>query len=286
MSSDADQPQQSAAQITRKSRSNFYFAFLFLPKVKRDALYSIYAFCRRSDDIADQARPAEERRRELAEWRAKVDACYSGQATEPALQSLALHVEQFGIPRSYLENLISGVEMDLDQTRYETFDDLYPYCYRVASIVGLICIEIFGYADPRSKEFAEYLGIALQLTNILRDVGLDADDGRIYLPLDDLRQFGVGEEDILSKRYGDDFARLAEFQADRAESFYRKAFEVLPAADRKSLLAAEIMAAIYHRLLERIRRRKYNVFEGKVSVPDSIKLFDASRLWLRSLFRS
>lgn len=285
MSREPRQPQQSAEQITKRSRSNFYFAFLFLPKAKRDALHSIYAFCRRSDDIADQALPADERRVQLAEWRAKVDACYSGQTSDPALQSLALHVEQFGIPKSYLDDLMAGVEMDLDRDRYETFEDLYRYCYRVASVVGLICIEIFGYEDPRAKKFAEYLGIALQLTNIIRDVGSDAEQGRIYLPLQDVREFGVSEGDILGRRYGPDFVRLAEFQAARAESFYQRAFASLPASDRKRLLPAEIMAAIYHRLLSRIRRGNYDVFSEKVSVPDWLKLVDASRLWLSSLFR-
>jgi phytoene synthase len=285
MSADSSNLEQTAKQITRKSRSNFYLALFALPKAKREALYSVYAFCRHTDDLADQNLSAEQRKQQLAEWRTCVKACLEGEASAPVLQSLALCVERFRIPKKYLEELIDGVEMDLSKTRYETFDDLYPYCYRVASVVGLICIEVFGYSNPKTKEFAEYLGVALQLTNILRYVGIDAAQDRIYLPQEDLRRFGVTEEDILRHRYTEAFARLAAFQADRAESFYRKAFDCLPPEDRKNMLAAEIIAGIYHRLLARIRERNYRVYEKKIRIPDWRKLLIAFRLWFRSLFR-
>jgi phytoene synthase len=277
--------QQSARQITRKSRSNFYFSFLFLPREKREALYSIYAFCRRSDDIADQNLSLTDRQQELERWRIQLAACYEGRADTPAMKSLGECVRRFQIPKSYLDDLIRGVEMDLTQNRYPTFDALYPYCFRVASTVGLICIEVFGYQNPNTRKYAEYLGVALQLTNILRDVGTDGAQDRIYIPLEDLQRFGLSEADILERRYTPAFIDLMAFQAERAESFYQKAAALLPPEDRRNMLPAEIMGAIYHRLLERIRRTNYPVFNETVSLPDWRKFLVAFRLWLQNLVR-
>ncbi|MBI2191326.1 MAG: presqualene diphosphate synthase HpnD [Planctomycetes bacterium] len=278
--------QQGAKRLTQKSRSNFYFSFLFLPKEKREAIYSVYAFCRHSDDLADQDIPAERRMEQLDAWRGHLDACYEGRADTPVLQALARTVERFHIPKVYFEELIRGVEMDLTRCRYRTFDELYPYCYRVASVVGLICIEIFGYRNPRSREFAEHLGVALQLTNILRDVGADGERDRIYLPQEDLERFGLSESDLLSRRYDEVFIRLMAYEADRAESYYGKAYEALPPEDRPNMLAAEIMGAIYHLLLERIRSKRFDVFHGKVSVSDWRKFLLAFRLWAGNGFRA
>src|SRR5438309_5601981 len=210
------------ARLTRKSRSNFYYAFLTLPRPRREALYAVYAFCRTVDDIADLggergAAPSAQRR-ELQRGRADVARCYEPGAVpdHPIALRLQTAVRAYTIPRAALEAIIDGVEMDLDRVAYETAADLYPYCYRVASAVGLCCIEIFGYSDPRAREYAVNLGIALQLTNILRDVQVDARAGRTYLPQADLRRFGVTAEDLRAGRYTPQFVQLMAFEAGRA----------------------------------------------------------------------
>jgi phytoene synthase len=265
--------------LTRKSRSNFYYAFLFLPRPQREALYAVYAFCRIVDDLVDLGADPELQRRQLAHWRREVARSFEGTPEEPVTARLAEAVRAFPIPRAALEEIINGVEMDLDRSRYETFGDLYPYCYRVAGAVGLCCIEIFGYADPRARDYAVNLGVALQLTNILRDLGPDAERGRIYLPQEDLRRFGVSEEDLAVRRYSPGFAGLMEFQARRARSFYRRAWEALPRADAPRLFAAETMGRIYFALLQAIEGRGYRVFDRPVAVPARRKLAIAVRCW-------
>ena len=204
-----------AARLTRKSRSNFYYAFLALPRRRRAALYAVYAFCRTVDDIADlggeRGSNGADQRRELERWRRDVALCYEpgGRPADPIASGLAQAVRAFAIPRDALLAIIDGVEMDLDQVRYETAEDLYPYCYRVASAVGLCCIEIFGYTDPRAREYAIKLGTALQITNIIRDVGADARAGRIYVPQEDLRKFGVTAEDLRAGQYTEEWVEGA-----------------------------------------------------------------------------
>src|SRR5499426_1416354 len=235
------------ARLTRRSRSNFYYAFLTLPRRRRDALYAVYAFCRTVDDIADLGaergvdRAAQ--RTELERWRRDVARCYEpgGRPEHPIAVGLARAVSEFAIPREALLAIIDGVEMDLDQVRYETAEELYPYCYRVASAVGLCCIEIFGYTDPRAREYAVNLGTALQLTNIMRDVGADARIGRVYLPQRDLKDFGVAEDDLAAGRHGEAFVRLMAHQAARARRFYTAARAAYPAGDARALVPAEIM---------------------------------------------
>ena len=279
-----------AARLTRKSRSNFYYAFLTLPRRRRDALYAVYAFCRTVDDIADLGdergvdRAAQ--RTELERWRRDVARCYEpdGRPEHPIAVGLARAVSEFAIPRDALLAIIDGVEMDLDQVRYETAEDLYPYCYRVASAVGLCCIEIFGYTDPRAREYAVNLGTALQLTNIMRDVGADARAGRVYLPREDLRKFGVTTDDLRAGRYTDEFVSLMRHQAARARQFYRAAHDAFPAADARSLVAAEIMGRIYRALLDEIEARGFRVFEERVTVPTGRKLAIALRCWASARF--
>jgi 15-cis-phytoene synthase len=274
-----------AARLTRKSRSNFYYAFLTLPRRRREALYAVYAFCRTVDDIADLGdergvdRAAQ--RTELERWRRDVARCYEpgGRPEHPIAAGLARAVSEFAIPREALLAIIDGVEMDLDQVRYETAEDLYPYCYRVASAVGLCCIEIFGYTDPRAREYAVNLGTALQLTNIMRDVGADARAGRVYVPQEDLRKFGVTTEDLRAGRYSDEFVSLMRHQAARARQFYRAARDAFPTADARSLVAAEIMGRIYRALLDEIEARGFRVFEERVTVPTGRKLAIALRCW-------
>jgi phytoene synthase len=278
----------SAAAITRRSRSNFYYAFLALPRPRREALYAVYAFCRTVDDIADEAGAAgpDAQRRELADWRAEVARCYEpGDAPRhPLARRLAVAVSGYAIPRTALEAIIEGVEMDLDRRTYETADDLYPYCYRVASAVGLACIAIFGYTDPRTRDYAVNLGIALQLTNIIRDVGADARAGRVYLPQDDLRTFGVTVEDLREGRLTDRFGKLMAHHADRARGFYHAAWAAFPAADARSLVAAEIMGRIYWALLGEIEARGFRVFGERVTVPARRKMAIALRCWAAARF--
>ena len=279
------------SRLTRQSRSNFYYAFLSLPKPKREALYAVYAFCRTVDDIADLAAERGEslasQRVRLAGWREDVARCYTpGVAPgHPIAGRLATAVRAFGIPRHALEAIVEGVEMDLDRVVYEKAEDLYPYCYRVASSVGLCCIEIFGYTDVRARDYAVNLGMALQLTNIIRDVGADARAGRVYLPQEDLRAFGVTTDDLRRGHYSDAFVRLMEHASGRARDFYRAARDAFPVADARSLVAAEIMGGIYFALLQEIEARRFRVFDARVALPARRKVAIAIRCWAAARFR-
>ena len=276
-----------SATLTRRSRSNFYYAFLTLPRARRDALYAVYAFCRTVDDVADLGRDPGAQRAELARWRADVARCFEpGPAPEhPIAGQLAAAVRTYPIPRAALEAIIDGCEMDLERLRFETAEDLYPYCYRVASAVGLCCIEIFGYTDPGTRDYAVKLGTALQLTNIVRDVGADARDGRVYLPQQDLRGFGVTEDDLVAGRYGERFVKLMEHQAARARQFYAAAAAAYPTADARSLIAAQIMGAIYRALLDEIEARRFAVLGERVTLPARRKVAIALRCWAAARLR-
>jgi phytoene synthase len=256
--------EQSRA-ITRKSASNLALAFVLLPKAKRDGMSALYAFCREVDDVADdESVPVAERRERLASWRADVRRACAGQAPEFGVnRELQPVIQQHGLPLEYFEALLQGVEMDLDIRRYENYEQLELYCYRVASVVGLLSIKIFGYQDPACRDYAVYLGKALQLTNILRDVRADAERGRVYLPLSELARFGVSPEEILRCEYSPRFVELAASVAGRARQFYRLARETLPAGDRRSMVAAELMGSVYWRLLRKLERRKFQVFGPK-----------------------
>jgi len=275
-------PTKFVSRLTRKSRSNFFYAFLCLPRPQREALYAVYAFCRIVDDAVDVGQDQPAKRKELDRWRGEIAQVFDGSPTHPAAQRLQAAVKLFPIPREALNEIIAGVEMDLDRSTYETFDDLYPYCYRVASAVGLCCIEIFGYSDVRAREYAVNLGVALQLTNIMRDVQPDALAGRVYLPQDDLDRFGVAAGDLAAGRYTPEFLRLMQHQAVRAHGYYERAWTALPRSDEHRLFAAEIMGRTYFALLETIERRRFRVFGGRVSVPTPRKLGIALRCWVRS----
>ena len=266
------------ARITRKSSSNFYYAFKLLPAERRHALYATYAFCRFVDDIADEQGVSEPAAK-LARWRDELEWVYHGHPTRPVSRALAASVRRFPIPKRHFEEIIDGVELDLTRKRYQTFAELRLYCYLVASAVGLICIEIFGYRNPMARAYAENLGLAFQLTNILRDVREDAQRGRIYLPLEDLERFGVTQDEVLSGRHSDRFERLMAFQAQRAQTFYKEAERVLPAEDRSSLLTAEAMRLIYSALLRRIVKSRYRVMEGKLGLSAPHKIFLVGRAW-------
>ncbi len=270
------------SSLTKKSRSNFYYAFLFLPRAQREAMYAVYAFCRIVDDVVDLGGNPEVQRRELARWRREIARCFEGAPDDPVAQRLAQVVKRFPIPRSALEAILDGVEMDLNYSRYETFEELYPYCHRVASAVGLCCIEIFGYSDPDSRQYAVNLGIALQLTNILRDVQPDAEGGRIYLPQEDLIRFGVSPDDLKRGRYTPAFGELMAFEARRARQFYDRAWAALPPRDARNLVAAEIMGRIYFALLQAIEARQFRVFGERVTLPVSRKLAIAVSCWAKA----
>jgi 15-cis-phytoene synthase len=270
-------------RVAASGRTNFYYSFVFLPREKRRAIEAVYAFARRGDDIVDSGLPPVEATRQIALYRQALDACYSERAVvfdDPGLAALAESIRKFEIPRQPFEDLVLGLEMDLAGTRYETFDDLSVYCYRVASTIGLIAIEIFGYTDPRARDYAVNLGKALQLVNILRDIQSDARRGRIYLPSSDLDEFGVRPGELLAGVYRDPFVRLMGFERDRACRFFALARQFLPPQDRRALISAEIMAAIYWRLLGRIEKRRYNVFGKRVRLPTLEKLWTALSVFL------
>lgn len=271
------------AEITRQSSSNFYYAFMLLPVERRRALYAVYAFCRFVDDIADDENVTQPVLL-LERWRDELERVYTGSAERGVSRALADNVHRFGIPRRYFEEIIDGVEMDLTRKRYPSFDELGLYCRRVASAVGLICIEIFGYRNPRTRVYAEKLGLAFQLTNIIRDVREDAARDRIYLPQEDLRRFGVSEEEILRSAYTPAFSQLMEFEAARARVFYQEAASALAPEDRASMIAAEGMRLIYSALLERISHSGYRVFDRRLSVSATRKLLLVGRAWAGTRF--
>ncbi len=275
---------QESRMVTRKSASNLALAFVLLPKAKRDAMSALYAFCREVDDVADdESVPVETRRERLAQWRADVrKACGDGTPDFPVNRELQMVIHQCHLPFEYFDDLIRGVEMDLDIKRYGTYEELERYCYRVASVVGLLSIEIFGYQNPACRDYAIHLGKALQLTNILRDVRTDAERGRIYLPLSELERFHVREEEILRFEYSDRFRDLATAVAARARHHYQKAREILPPEDRRSMMAAELMGSVYWRLLRKLERRQFNVFGPKPTrLNKGQKLLLILRTWCR-----
>jgi 15-cis-phytoene synthase len=281
-------------QVTRKSSSNFYYAFRLLPADRHNALCALYAFCRFMDDIADQqdggvSPVAGGSRKEklaalLGSWREELRQCYAGTPRHPISQALADVVQRFPIQQDYLAGIIDGVAMDLSPTRYATFDDLYEYCYRVASLVGLACIEIFGYRNPSARAYAVNLGIAFQLTNILRDVGEDGQRGRIYLPTEDLAHFGYAEEDMLAGVYSDAFVQLMTFEGERARTYYQAAARYLASEDQRSLVAAEAMHLIYARLLDALTARRFHVFGTRVTLAPTAKARLALTAWARGRF--
>ncbi|MGH7235862.1 MAG: presqualene diphosphate synthase HpnD [Nitrospiraceae bacterium] len=271
--------------VTKRSGSNFYYSFLFLPPARREAMYAVYAFCREVDSVVDDAPPGNDPREQLQRWRDELNATYLGIPTFPVTICLAGHARRLEIPQKLFEDLLAGVEMDLTTRRYATFDDLRLYCYRVASVVGLICLKVFGTRSPLASEYAINLGIAFQLTNILRDLGADAERGRIYLPQEDLTRFGCPEQDLLTRTYSPSFLELMRFECERTRKFYeaaRRVAQVLPAEDRRALTVAEIMRAVYARILRRIESSGYRVFGRRISLAPPYRLAIAAGVWLRS----
>ena len=274
-------PDQYCQQKASQSGSSFYYSFLFLPPARRRAITALYAFCREVDDVVDECTDVAVARTKLAWWRTEVAALYAGQARHPVAQALAGVVISFRLPPERLQEIIDGMEMDLTQRRYANFDALQLYCHRVAGVVGLLAAEIFGYTDSRTLEYAENLGLAFQLTNIIRDVGEDARRDRVYLPLDELTRFNVPVADIMHARAGDNFRQLMEFQVERALGYYRDAYAVLPDGDRKAQRPGLVMAAIYQTLLAEIRADGMPVLTQRTSLTPLRKLWIAWRTWVK-----
>ena len=269
--------------VTRRSASSFYYALRLLPVSRRKALYAVYAFCRAVDDAADEAGAAEAPRL-VEEWRTELARCYRGVPLHPVTVALTASLESFPIPQPALAAVIDGVEMDLVKSRYATFAELELYCRRVASAVGLASIEIFGYRNPATREYAVDVGLALQLTNILRDVSEDAERDRIYLPQEDLERFGYPAEDLLRGVYNRRFRDLMEFEAGRARRYYRSAEALLPAEDEPALRPAEVMRRTYEQVLDRIVAERYFVFGRRLGLSRGRKVALAAGMWLGALF--
>ena len=269
--------------------TSFYYSFLVLPAEKRRAIVAVWDFCRAVDDAVDEA-PEGTSEAQVAVWRGELARCFDGgQPVTPQGRALQPLIPAFNLPRSAFEALIEGVEMDLHNSRYATFDDLYQYCIRVASAVGLMCVEIFGCKDPGSKQYAIDLGVALQLTNILRDVPGDLEKGRVYIPLEDFARFGCREGDLgaeaIHAGHGVRSAavkKLLAFQAQRAREYYRRADAALPRPDARRLVAARIMGAIYRGILKRIEAADYDVFSAVIRVPRPRRAFIAATTWAKT----
>jgi phytoene synthase len=272
-----DYCQQKAAQ----SGSSFYYSFLFLPPERRRAITALYAFCREVDDTVDECTDAAVARTKLIWWRKEIAAMLAGNPTHPVTLALQPHLVPYSLDGKHLQAIIDGMEMDLDQTRYLDFAGLQRYCWHVASVVGLLSAGIFGATRPETLQYAEKLGLAFQLTNIIRDVGEDARKGRIYLPVSELQQFNVTAADILNARHTENFENLMRFQVERAQRAYDEAFALLPAEDRRAQRPGLIMAAIYRALLNEIERDGFHVLNQRISLTPIRKLWLAWKTYVR-----
>jgi phytoene synthase len=274
-------PDAYCQQKAAASGSSFYYSFLFLPAERRRAITALYAFCREVDDVADEVKEVDVARTKLAWWRTEVANLFAGHPQHPVTRALAPHVGPFGLDARRMNEIIDGMEMDLVHHRYADFAALERYCHRVAGVVGQLSASIFGYRNPATLEYAEALGIAFQLTNIIRDVGEDARRDRVYLPADELARFGLGAEDIVARRDGPAFRSVMAVQAERALSYYERAYARLPPEDRASQRAGLVMAAIYRALLDEIRRDEFAVLDRRVSLTPLRKLWIAWTTWIR-----
>ena len=273
-------PHEYCQSKAAQSGSSFYYSFLFLPEDRRRAITALYAFCREVDDVVDDCTEPATARATLAWWRQELAAAFHGTPQHPVTRALAEIAPRFNLAEPRLAEIIDGMQMDLDFNRYPSFEVLRQYCHRVAGVVGELSAEIFGYQDRGTLKYAADLGMAFQLTNIIRDVGEDARRNRIYLPLEEIERYGVSAADITASRETDDFRRLIEFQIERALGYYREAFAKLPAVDRRAQRAGIVMAAIYRTLLDEIRRDGCRVLSRRTSLTPVRKLWIAWRTWL------
>ena len=269
--------------ITRREAKNFFYAFLTLPAAKRRAIYAAYAFCRYCDDAVDQVASPEAKQAALHSLTTRLDNAYHHRPKGPVFTALAHTARTYHIPQQYFQDVIRGVEMDLANNHYQTYEELRLYCYRVASVVGLICLQIFGYHHPKAREYAVDLGLAMQLTNILRDVQEDMARDRIYLPMDEIQRFGYSEEELRNEVRNDAQRRLIAFQVQRAQSLFQNGAKLLPYLSPRSRACPAVLAAIYTRILHRISSNDYNVFGGRISLSSPEKLLVMTTTWLKSL---
>lgn len=269
-------------QIAKESKSSFYYAFSLLKQPKRDAMNTVYAFCRKTDDIIDEGSDTDDLKYEkLRRWRIELEKSLRGTSEYPLLNKLSAIIKQFNIPLEPFFELIAGMEMDLQRKRYLSFEDLMQYCYLVASTVGLMCIEIFGYKNKSAKDYAVNLGLAMQLTNILRDVKKDSEKGRIYLPQKDLANFDYTENDLMNHKYDPNFVSLMKYEASRAEEFFDKANQSLDLDDKPTMFPARAMQHIYHKLLTKIEAENFDVFSKKIKVGNLDKLYISLGVWAK-----
>ncbi|MBL1212808.1 MAG: presqualene diphosphate synthase HpnD [Ignavibacteriae bacterium] len=269
-------------KIARESKSSFYYAFSLLPQEKRDAMNTVYAFCRKTDDIVDEGNDSVEvKYANLRKWRLELEKAIYGQSDFGMFNKLSKIIQQFNIPFDPFFELIKGMEMDLQKQRYLSMDDLLQYCYRVASTVGLMCIEIFGYKNSSTKNFAINLGLALQLTNILRDVKTDAENGRIYLPVDDIKKFNYSEKQLLNLEYNDNFVSLMQHEAGIAKKYFNDATRSLDIEDKPAMFAARAMQHIYYKLLKKLEVNQFDVFNKKINVSKFEKTSIAVGVWAK-----
>ncbi len=274
-------PELDAHQVVRSSKSNFVLSFLALPRDRREGISHFYALSRVIDDAVDDHGPVEAEQL-LNFWREEISLCYGGTPTHPVTLAMQKTIRQFDIPQRNLELLIEGCEMDLKKNRYANFEELFEYCYRVAGVIGLVCMKIFGLDGGKPKAAAVDLGLALQLTNILRDIKVDAELGRIYLPQDEIKRFGLEEADLLSGQMQSKLVPLLKFQEERAQGYFDKAFADMKQLPRKPLIAAWIMGKTYHKILQKIRKQGYDVFTKPIKVSKLGKSWIALRERLRS----
>ena len=283
MATELDLAYDHCQRVTREHAKNFYYAFRTLPARRRRAIYAAYAFCRHCDDIADQDLPLDEKRRLFARTRQLLVQSRDGQTGDPVFTALEDACRAFEIPARYFEEVVEGVEMDLTWSRFDSFDELRIYCYKVASAVGLICIEVFGYDDPAATDYAIDLGIAMQLTNIMRDVKEDAQRGRIYIPLDEMQQFGYSEGELMDGVVNDAFRELMSFQVSRARRYFASGSRLIPLLLPESRACPAVLHQVYSSILDRIEASGFNVFERRIGLSKPKKLFIAAKLWAGSL---
>ncbi|HYN53878.1 MAG TPA: presqualene diphosphate synthase HpnD [Methylotenera sp.] len=277
-------PQQYCQEKTANSGSSFYYSFMFLPQQKREAITALYAFCREVDDIADECTELHIAQTKLSWWRSEIENLYQDKPQHPVTQALLPHIKAFNLDAEHFNEIIDGMEMDLSFNRYEDFKQLQLYCYRVASVVGLLSAQIFGFSNRKTLKFAHDLGMAFQLTNIIRDVGEDARRNRIYLPLDELATFNVTEDDILHSRETDAVRKLLEHQIERAEGYYDRALNELPGEDRKNQRVGLMMTAIYRTLLREIKQDgAQKVLNSRTSLGALRKFWLAFQVWIKNL---
>ena len=285
---DVDRAYDWCRDLTRREAKNFYYAFITLPPAKRRAIYATYAFCRLCDDAVDEDDQPSRKLELLSGLRQQLEVSFSGASPDgrelsPVFQALAHSSATYGIDQGLFQDIITGVESALATTRYRDFEELRAYCYHVASAVGLICIEIFGYNDPRASEFAIDLGLAMQLTNIIRDVEEDLGRDRVYLPQEDLDRFGYSEERLFAGEMDESFRELMQFQVERARGYFQSGLRLLPLLSRRARSCPAVMAGIYMRILDRAEAADFNVFNERPSLSKREKLFVMARVWTETL---